>query len=151
MTRARGGYLLHLGADERSVVARLLGELRQLVTDGDADGPALRRLFPVVHRDDPEQEAEYQRLMRDELVSSRIAMVDRLVELLGQPGRKVPLDEAGLIDLMQALNSVRLVLGTMLDVNEDDEPEPDDATPEYALYASLSWMLDACVQAANSG
>ena len=36
------------------------------------------------------------------------------------PGRKVQLDEAGLLAFMQAINCVRLVLGTMLDVTEDD-------------------------------
>lgn len=142
--------MLHLDAEEREVVAHLLDELRELMTDGDPTAPALARLFPVAHRDDPEQEAEYQRLMRDELVASRVAAIERLTGVLRQPGRKVSLDDPGLSDLMQTVNGVRLVLGTMLDVQEDDESEPLDLTPEHALYAYLSWMLDACVAAAST-
>ena len=64
-------------------------------------------------------------------------------------GRKVALDEASLSDLMQALNGVRLVLGTLLDVHEDDDPDEAELTPEYGLYAYLSWMLYGCVAAAS--
>ena len=39
----------------------------------------------------------------------------------GASGRKVPLDEAEMLAFVQAVNSVRLVLGTVLDVGEDDE------------------------------
>ena len=53
-------------------------------------------------------------------------------------------------DLMRALNAVRLVLGTVLDVQEDDGPAEVEASAEYGLYAYLSYMLDACVEAASS-
>ena len=69
-------------------MARLLEELRALLADPDAPA-TLERLFPVVHPDDPDQEAEYQRLMRDELVTSRLAAIDTVQEVLGQSGRKV--------------------------------------------------------------
>ena len=145
VSRSRQGYALHLGADERALVARLLEELRALL--GDPDAPAtLERLFPVVHPDDPDQEAEYQRLMRDELVTSRLAAIDTVQEVLGQSGRKVTLDEAQLVAFMQSVNAVRLVLGTLLDVGEDDELSEDDG-PERHLYGYLSWVLDASVRA----
>ena len=71
VTRSSGRYVLHLGKDERALLGRLLGELRELVTDPVELG-AVRRLFPVVHPDDAEREAEYQRLMRVELVASKL-------------------------------------------------------------------------------
>jgi hypothetical protein len=52
---------------------------------------------------------------------------------------------------MQSVNSVRLVLGTMLEVS--DEPDADEVrpgleqSPEYALYSYLSWLLEHCVRA----
>ena len=151
VTRTRSGFALHLDADERAAVSRLLGELRELVTDGEPNDPIVARLFPVARLDDPEQEEEYQRLMRDELVESRTAAIDRVREVLGAgSGRKVALDEATLGDLMQALNGARLVLGTLLDVHEDDDPSEDELTPEHGLYMYLSWMLDGCVAAAMS-
>ena len=55
---------------------------------------------------------------------------------------------------MRAVNSVRLVLGTILEVTEDDDldapPELVDS-PEYQLYAYLSFVLDAAVRAMSHG
>ncbi len=146
VTRSRQGYVLHLGAEERAIVSRLLDELRALLRTPDAASPVLERLFPVVHPDDPDQEAEYQRLMRDELLQSRLGAIDTVQRVLAGSGRKVTLDEAQLMAFMQAVNSIRLVLGTVLDVGEDDEPSPDDSA-EHHLYGYLSWVLDASVRA----
>ncbi len=98
----------------------------------------------------PSQESEYQRLMRDELITSRSAGIDTVVQVLGRPGRKVPVDEAEMLAFVRAVNSVRLVLGTILDVTEDDDLEaPPELveSPEYHLYGYLSYVLDACVRA----
>jgi len=148
VTRSSGRYVLHLGKDERALLGRLLGELRELVTDPVELG-AVRRLFPVVHPDDAEREAEYQRLMREELVSSRLGAVDVVESVLGGSGRRVTLDDAQMQAFVQSVNAVRLVLGTLLDVGEDDdESRPDLASsPEYQLYAYLSWLLDSAIQA----
>jgi Domain of unknown function (DUF2017) len=149
VTRSGSGYVLHLGRDERALVARLLDELRALLTE-PADPELVRRLFPVVHPDDPEREAEYQRLMRDELVASRLEGIETVSSVLERSGRKVTLDEAQMVAFMQAVNGVRLVLGTLLDVTEDDDVidrEEVDDTPEYHLYGYLSWVLDSSVQA----
>ncbi|MGI9051624.1 MAG: DUF2017 family protein [Ilumatobacteraceae bacterium] len=143
-----GGYALRLPPEERALLSRLLDELRALVADPEG-GEALRRLFPTVHPEHPEREAEYQRLMREELVTSRLAGIDVVQEVLARPGRRrVQLDEVEMSALLQAINSVRLVLGTMLDVSEDDDVErPEIATsPEYHLYAFLSWLLDSAVR-----
>jgi hypothetical protein len=149
VTRSGSGYVLHLGREERALVSRLLDELRALLTE-PGDPELVRRLFPVVHPDNVEREAEYQRLMRDELVASRLAGIETVSNVLGRSGRKVTLDEAQMVAFMQAVNGVRLVLGTLLDVTEDDElvdSEEMDDTPEYHLYGYLSWVLDSSVQA----
>ena len=149
VTRSGSGYVLHLGKDERALVSRLLDELRALLTE-PADPALVRRLFPVVHPDNPEREAEYQRLMRDELVTSRLEGIDTVSEVLGRGGRKVTFDEAQMVAFMQAVNGVRLVLGTLLDVTEDDDftaREDLDQSPEYQLYGYLSWVLDSSVRA----
>ncbi len=153
VTRHGSTYTLHLGADERNLVAQLLGEVRAMQTD-PAAAEAVRRLFPVVHPEHPDREEEYQRLMRDELVSSRSEAIDAVVSVLQRPGRKVALDGAEMHAFAQALNSVRLVLGTVLDVTEDDEVDPPPElleSPEYQLYGYLSFVLDAAVRAMSGG
>ena len=149
-TRAKGGgFSMRLNPEERSLVARLLDELAALLTE-PAEPAMTERLFPVVHPDRPEQEAEYQRLMRDELVASRLAGIATVKEVLaGQGnGKKVTFSEDQLVAFMQALNSVRLVLGTLLGITEDEEDRPENVlVPEYQLYAYLSWVLDSAVHA----
>ena len=149
VTRSRSGFTLHLGEDERQVVTRLLTELRTMQSDDEA-AEATARLFPVVHPERPDQEAEYQRLMRSELIESRAAGIATAVEVLSRPGRKIHLEEAELLAFTRAVNSVRLVLGTILEVTEDDDldapPELTDS-PEYQLYAYLSYILDASITA----
>ena len=161
--RAKGdGYLIDLGADESAMIRRLVGELRELLAEEATDPRShalLARLFPVTHPDDAELEAEYQRLMRDELVQSKLGAFDAVDAALAGDGR---VDEAQLVGVMQSINSLRLVLGTMLGIDDrdaddaddpDDPDEPDDVDPgladsaEYHLYNDLSWLLEWCVRA----
>ena len=62
-----------------------------------------------------------------------------------------PVDEETMIAFVQAINGLRLVLGTMLDVDEDDDPdeidEDDPLVGEHHLYNFLSWLLDWAVRA----
>ena len=147
--RGRNGYVLRIAPQERTLIVRLLAELGELLT-APADQPATARLFPVVHPDDPEREAEYQRLMRDELVASRLAGIETVKGVLDGSTKKVTFTEEQLTSFMQAVNGVRLVLGTILNVSEDDEvDEIEDHVPEYQLYAYLSWLLDSAVVAAS--
>jgi hypothetical protein len=149
-TRVKGGgFGLRLNTEERTLVARLLDELAALLTD-PVQPSMTERLFPVVHPDHPEQEAEYQRLMRDELVASRLAGIATVKEVLAGTGngKKVTFSEDQLVAFMQALNGVRLVLGTILNITDDDEDGSENAlVPEYQLYAYLSWVLDSAVHA----
>lgn len=148
--RSGDGFVVDLGHDEAALVRRMLGELRALLADpdpGDAAAHLLFRLFPVAHPDDDEAEAEYQRLMRDELVASKLAAFETVDATLAGDGR---LDEGGLVAFMQSINSLRLALGAMLGVTDDGDAEVDPAheeTAEYQLYGYLSWLLEWSVRA----
>ena len=141
-------WVLNLGADERAVIERLLTELRALLTSDDDASPLLQRLFPTAYPDDEEKEAEYQRLMREELVTSRVFQLDAVAGILSDDDAH--LDEGQVIALMQSVNAVRVVLGTMLDVGEDDEIGAGDVADEFEaerqLYGFLSWLLDWIVR-----
>ena len=151
------GFLIELGEDESVLISRLLDELRQLLTNptpDDSEHVLTARLFPAAHADDPEAEAEYQRLMRDELVQSKLAAISRVESVLTAERRSDRVvDEEGLVALMQSLNGIRLVLGTMLGVSDDPEADEVDEqvenSPEYHLYAYLSWLLEHCVRAVS--
>ncbi|NQY57067.1 MAG: DUF2017 family protein [Ilumatobacteraceae bacterium] len=151
--QGRQGWQINLGQDERDLIIRLMNELKALLTEADEDeaSPLLARLFPAVYPDDAEKEAEYQRLMREELVTSRVAAIDSVIETLGPDGPK-HLDEGQTMAFMQSVNAVRLVLGAMLDISDDDDAdEADDAdTPEHHLYNFLSWLLEWTVRSMSA-
>ena len=147
--RIRNGYRINLQPEERELVRRLLGELQTLLV-GPSDNPALKRIFPAAYHlaEHAQQDAEYQRLMREELVASRLAAISAVDEALDA---KPPLSESQVLALMQSLNGLRLVIGTVLDVSEEEDlSEVDDDAPnagEHHLYGFLSWLLEWTVRA----
>lgn len=152
-------WTLNIGEDEQAVVADLLGQLRTLLaSDDDPDArtsPLLDRLFPNAYtaEEDAEKEAEYQRLMREELVASRLHQIESVAGYIAS-GEGQTLDEGQVIALMQSVNAVRVVLGTMLNVSDDDVDEvpgeDDEFEIERRLYAFLSWLLDWIVRSLQS-
>lgn len=164
-------WTLNIGEDEQAVVADLLGQLRTLLnSDDDPDAPTsplLQRLFPNAYtaEEDADKEAEYQRLMREELVASRLFQIESVGAYIAS-GTGQTLDEGQVVALMQSVNAVRVVLGTMLDVSDDDgsidgDPldaeladgelaDDDEFEVERQLYAFLSWLLEWIVRSLQS-
>jgi len=145
-----GGWRIGLDAEERSLLIRLMDELGELL-NGPGDNELVRRLFPTAYPEDEEKEAEYQRLMREELVTSRMSAIETVKDVLDAE-RTDLLDEGQTIAFMQSVNAVRLVLGTMLDITDDESAdEADDTdTPEHNLYDFLSWILEWTVQSLST-
>jgi hypothetical protein len=143
-----GGYRIDLPTEERELLRHLLPQLRELISV-PPDDPRVRRLYPTAFPDDPEKEAEYRRFMHDELVASRQAAIDAVEASLDAK----ELDDAQANAWMTSLNSVRLVLGTMLDVSEDTDvalvSDDDPDVQAYALYAYLSLLLEEMLDAVS--
>jgi hypothetical protein len=144
--KRQGKFLLTMEPQERELIRQLLDELRELLALSP-DDPRVRRLYPSAHAEDVELENEYRSLTRDELVSGRLASIDAVEATV----------DAQLLDLeqltawMQAVNALRLVLGTMLNINDDDDElsfNPDDPNARtVALYGYLGGLLDEIVDA----
>lgn len=141
---ANGRYALDLPDDEREVVVSLVGQLREVLL-ATTDEPIVRRLFPTAYNEDAERDQEYQQLVRDELLERRLAAL-ATVEATAAVDE---LDEAALTGWLTALNDLRLVLGTRLDVSEDDpEVDPDDPdAPAHAVYHYLGLLVSEAVDA----
>ena len=142
----QGRYVLKLDERERELIRELLGELRGLLALG-ADDPRVRRLYPAAYRDDAEKEDEYQQLTQEELKNGRLANVELVEASIGAD----ILSAEQLGAWMQAVNSLRLVLGTMLDITDDNQEltvDPDDPEARtLALYGYLGGLLDEIVDA----
>ena len=139
-----GRYQLRLRPTERMLVGELVDSLREQLL-ASTDEPSVRRLFPPAYPDDPERDAGYQVLTRDELLEAKLAAI----EVVERTVQSTELDEAELTAWMGTLNSLRLVLGTRLDVDEElptlDEDDPLAAA--YAVYEVLGWLMSQMVDA----
>lgn len=145
--RARdGSFKLRLTDDERDLVATLTAQLRDLLVSGETDGT--ERLFPPGYANDADRETEYQLLTHDELLQSRLAAVDVVEQSLTQ----TKLTEDELTAWMGAVNSLRLVLGSRLEITEDmDDIDLDDPRAgAYAVYHYLTHLLAEIVDALAS-
>ncbi|HZU74517.1 MAG TPA: DUF2017 family protein [Acidimicrobiales bacterium] len=143
----RGEYLINLPPDERELLRSLPGQLVELLSDPSS--PDLRRIFPPAYVEDDQAEREYRRLMEEELTTRhRVAL-----ETMAATVDASRLDQDQMAAWASALNDLRLVLGTRLDVSEDMQPpDPDDPrAPAHALYGYLSWLQEQVVEALAAG
>ena len=142
-----GGAILLLGPVER----RLLGELLDRLDDRlGTDDPTTLRLFPPAHHDDPDAEAEYRSLVRDDLLEGRRRSLAQVRETLDAP----TLDAAGVAAWLGVINDLRLVLGTELGVTPEtpDDP-PGERDPTYRLwveYLYLTWIEGQLIEVASA-
>jgi hypothetical protein len=138
----RGDFELRLPAAERDVLRTLPAQLRAILR---SDDPALERLFPPAYREDPELEKEYRELVRDDLATAKESSLDVMAATLDASR----LDEEQVLAWLGALNDLRLVLGTRLDVTEElyerGIPDDDPRVPAYAVYHYLGWLEEQVV------
>jgi hypothetical protein len=169
--RSRKGVTMQLADEEARVIRHVLGEMLQLLTstepeqDDDPlaaavgigtstsapDDAALARLFPDGYTDDPEAAADFRRYTEPGLRDAKRAAAQTALATLSEPAEKRLLTSEEADAWLRALNDLRLVLGTRLDVQEDtflDELWPNDPrAPELAVYGYLSWLQEQLVEA----
>jgi Domain of unknown function (DUF2017) len=144
-----GGVRLRLSRDERALLVSLASELHAQL-EGEPTDPSFRRLFPPAYDDDADERA-YRDLMANELLNGR----REALELLERTAEQKRLSAEEAEAWLRALNDLRLVLGTRLDVQEDtfaSDLRPDDPNaPALAVYGYLSWIQEQLVAALSEG
>lgn len=144
---AAGGFDLRIPRSERNVLRGLPDQLRRLLDEGDAEDPALRRLYPSAYLDDPVAAAEFDGFVRDDLTEQRMKAIETMARTIDS----VHVNEEEVVAWLAAINDLRLVLGVRLAVTEESEPEDfegDEGTHgSYALYAYLSVLEEDIVEA----
>ena len=145
---ADGGVELRLTREERALLTGLAGELLVLL-DGEPGDPALRRLSPPAYDDEQDEDA-YRELMGGELLAGR----REALELIARTAEQERLSPEEADAWLRALNDLRLVVGTRLDVKEDtflEELRPEDPrAPALAVYGYLSWLQEQLVAALSA-
>jgi hypothetical protein len=132
--RRDGRYVIRLDANARVVLANLAAQLPGAL---DARDPMVRRLFPPAYTSDDQTAAEqdYRELVDTALTNHHL----RSLETLVSTAEADSLTEEEFLAWLDAVGSLRLVLGTRLDVHEDmDAPDPQDPqAAEYGLFVFL--------------
>jgi len=149
-----GSFTVRLSEPEQLLLKSLLAQLRTLLKlEGGGqitEDSGVRRLFPTAYPGRDDLEAEYQGMVHDDLLAQRLAAIDQVEDTIVLPS----LDEEELGTWLRTFNDLRLVLGTRLDVSEDDSGPIDPDAPEAparAAYEYLGWLLESTVNALTGG
>jgi Domain of unknown function (DUF2017) len=147
---------VRLAHDEVAVLRGLPDQLRTVLAEGE-DEPVNQRLFPPAYLDveDVERDAEYRRLMHDDLVKEKLANLDLITSSLERGSTSVRRWTVELTDeeataWLGVLNDLRLALGVRLDITEDFDGDVDDTDPRapaLRLLSYLGWLEEQLLDA----
>jgi hypothetical protein len=114
----RDGVIRSRLTDFEVAVLRLVPRLLAGVGDSEVD-PAIDRLTPQIHPDDPERSEEFRRLAADMIQGTREADAEVLAAGLDRvaSGGSLSFEEAA--SWMRALAHARVILGARLGIEED--------------------------------
>jgi hypothetical protein len=152
-------YRMRLSAEEVQLLRGLPDQLRSVLEDAEPD-PVTDRLFPPAYRDpsDAERQAEYRRLMQEELVAEKLANLDLVVGTLGRGQLRqrrwtAELTEEEALAWLGVLNDLRLALGVRLEITDDFDgvvaPDDPDAAAKH-LLSYLGWLEEHLVEALST-
>jgi len=144
---------VRLTPEERDLLAALPLQLISLLDDVGDELPgelpdALRRLLPPAYTTDPDAERAYVSLTRQELVEHHR---DSL-EIMSATAKATRLDDEQLVAWLAALNDLRLVLGTMLGVTENEAEPPAEVArqAEWIAYHYLGGLQSELIDVLES-
>jgi len=143
IVRRRGGTELRLDGRERELLLDIVDRL-------SAKLGTVPRSSPRAY-EDPELEAEYQRLARPDFESTRLADIDLVRGGLAAGRDRILLADDQTLAWIRALNHLRLVAGGLIGIDADGwESTVDEATlarPEYDMLIALGWVQEGLVSA----
>lgn len=119
------------------------------------DDPALARLFPDAYPDDPDATAEFRRYTQADLTAERRRRANVALESLERikGGGRLSLIPVEAAAWLGALNDLRLVLGTRLEISTDDQEPGQDFGPSdprtayIPVYYYLGYLQETLVEA----
>lgn len=167
-----GGWRAWILAAEMDYLLHLPARLREVLGKPDFTSKVLERLFPRAFPDDPQAEADYQALLRDDLLRQKLENVEAFekclasrkefklppavmaqLELGGEEAKLVQVDlaEEDLSRWLSTFHDLRLLIGTKLDVTDESwEKEIDPRDPEaheLQLLHRLAYFEEMIIEA----
>ncbi len=145
VTRHGESVRVRLGLAEAHVLDQVLGELQEFLAQDalEPSDPVRERLYPAAY-DDSAASAAFRELTEAELQKERGDRVERcradLRDARSLVRADLNLSSEAADRWIRVLNDMRLVLGTQLDVAEDDDYQLRPGDPDVHLRARYVWL-----------
>jgi hypothetical protein len=138
----QGRFRVGLEGPEQQLLSMLPRQVQELL---EQDDPSTARVFPVAYTDDAGAEADYREMMGSQLLQHHQRSLDTLATTAGASS----IDEGEIHEWLDALEVLRLVLGTQLDVSEDGAmvDSTDPRATQFTVYHYLSMLQEEIVDA----
>jgi hypothetical protein len=118
--------------------------LAQLLNMGGStqisEDPALARLFPDGYSDDEHASADFRRFTEQDLRAQKASALATVRGTLANWNGKASITDQQAQDWLKALNDLRLVLGTRLEITDDVETDFEADEPGIQLYNYLTYL-----------
>jgi hypothetical protein len=149
--RGRGTVRVRLDEIEAQLLTSLFEDLAEVV-EGDsfeAGDPVRERLFPVGYRDDAAASDDFRDLTETSLRTERVQRARACADDIDGAG-EISLDADAAERWIQALNDLRLALGTRLHITDETDVANIDGShpqaPQWNVYYWLTGLQDGIVR-----
>ena len=167
-SRELGGKLtLELDDAELGVLSQLFAQMSELLDDPEnetgtdplakllnmsgptqiSEDPALARLFPDGYSDDEHASADFRRFTEQDLRAQKVAALSTVIKTLSEWQGVSSVSPEQAQDWLKALNDIRLVLGTRLEITDASDRDVDPEDPGMHLYNYLTYLQGTLIDA----
>ena len=105
-----------------------------------SEDPALARLFPDGYSDDEHASADFRRFTEQDLRAQKLAALTSVRDSLSDWTGKSSITAQQAQDWLKAINDLRLVLGTRLEITDEVETDFEADEPGIHLYNYLTYL-----------
>ncbi|MEY3606578.1 MAG: hypothetical protein RL289_758 [Actinomycetota bacterium] len=112
-----------------------------------SEDPALARLFPDGYSDDERASADFRRFTEQDLRAQKLATLTTVRDSLSDWTGKSIIDAQQAQDWLRAINDLRLVLGTRLEITDEVETDFEADEPGIHLYNYLTYLQGTLIDA----
>lgn len=164
-----GQITLSLAAGEREVLGQLFDQMGQLLDELTAQetsdplelmlgmngstqiskDPALARLFPDGYSEDEHASSDFRRFTEQDLRQQKVATLNDVREAMQAIEYPTVVSTSHAQSWLKALNDLRLVLGTRLEISDDNDFDFDSDEPGIHLYNYLTYLQGTLIEALN--
>ena len=155
-----GKITLKLDDAERGVLSQLFEQMVELLDDPNnesgadplaqllnmggstqiSEDPALARLFPDGYSGDEHASADFRRFTEQDLRAQKLAALSTVKGTLSGWTGKSSISAEQAHDWLKALNDLRLVLGTRLEITDEVDTDFEADEPGIHLYNYLTYL-----------